>query len=33
VLGIQAGIPDIAVSALLVSTLLAVYLWIRSQLP
>jgi high-affinity nickel-transport protein len=32
-LGIRAGIPDIAVSGLLVGTLLAVFLWIRSQLP
>jgi hypothetical protein len=33
VLGIEPGIPDMAVSALLVGTLLAVFLWIRSQLP
>jgi high-affinity nickel-transport protein len=33
VLGFKPGIPDIAVSGLLVGTLLAVFLWIRSQLP
>lgn len=33
VLGIRTGIPDIAVSALLVCALLAVFLWIKEQLP